>query len=226
MPFLKFDEMPRYAGQYFGTASVHGDIVFNANAANAFRIHARFDRNYVSRFQAPRLPLCDPGVLMYFQAQTMTRAVDEKMGKAVAFQDATCRCVNFPAAHSLSHRRDRRSVRLQNRLIPRLDAFWRTPHKNRARNVAAIVAEYNTQVEHHQLIFPQSLGRRAGMRQSGPIPECNNRLKGRTGGPSFAHLIFDLGSDVSLADARLQQAYRELYNLSCQDGRFAHLRQF
>ena len=66
MPFLEFDEMPRYAGQYFGTAGVHGDIVFNANAPNPFRIHARFDRNYVSGFQEPRLPLCDPGVLMYF----------------------------------------------------------------------------------------------------------------------------------------------------------------
>src|SRR5690242_20993856 len=93
--------MPRCAGQYFGTAGVHGDIVFNANASNAFRIHARFDRNYVSGCQSLRLPLCDPGVLVYFQSQAVTRTVDEKTAKAMTFQDATRRCVNVAAADSL-----------------------------------------------------------------------------------------------------------------------------
>ena len=45
---LKFDEMPRRAGQHFRTAGVDGHVVFNANAPYAFRIHARFNRNYVS----------------------------------------------------------------------------------------------------------------------------------------------------------------------------------
>src|SRR2546430_12207015 len=82
--------MPRCAAQYFGTASVDGDIVFNAYASDAFRIHARFDRNCVSRFQAPRLPLCDPGVLVYFQAQTVTRS-EEHTSELQSQSNLVCR---------------------------------------------------------------------------------------------------------------------------------------
>src|SRR5215472_18110223 len=192
--------MPRRACQYLDTARVHGDIVFNANAPNAFRIHARFNRNYISRFQEPRLPLRDPGVLVYFQAQAVTRAVDEKTAKAITFQNAACRGVDFSAADSLSHCRNRRSLRFQDRPVPRLDAFWRAPHENRARYVAAIVAEYNTQVEHHQLIFPQLFARGTCMRQCGTLSKGSNRLKGRTRGSPPAHLILNFGRDFSFAD--------------------------
>ena len=58
---------------------MHGDIIFNAYAPDAFRIYARFNRNYVSGFQPPCLPLRDSGILVNFQSQAVTRAVDEKM---------------------------------------------------------------------------------------------------------------------------------------------------
>src|ERR1700721_3803894 len=32
MPVSKLDEIPRNAGQYFGAARVHSDVVFNANS--------------------------------------------------------------------------------------------------------------------------------------------------------------------------------------------------
>jgi len=77
--FLKLDEIPRSAGQYLSTACVHGDIILNANAPNAFGIHTRFNRNYISGLQPPFLPLRDPGVLVNFQSQSMPRAVDKQM---------------------------------------------------------------------------------------------------------------------------------------------------
>src|SRR4029077_14054539 len=64
MPVLELDEIPRNAGQYFGTVSVHGHVVFDANPPDAFRVDARFDGNDVSGFQALLLPPRHPGVLM------------------------------------------------------------------------------------------------------------------------------------------------------------------
>src|SRR6266852_1832366 len=43
MPVLELDEIPRDAGQHFGTVGVHGHIIFDANPPDAFRVHARFD---------------------------------------------------------------------------------------------------------------------------------------------------------------------------------------
>src|SRR6476661_594399 len=64
MPVLELDEIPRNAGQYFGTVSVHGHIVFDANSPDAFRVHARFNGDDVSRFQALLLTPRHSGVLM------------------------------------------------------------------------------------------------------------------------------------------------------------------
>ena len=79
MPFLKLDEIPPSAGQYLGTVGVHGYVILNANAPCAFGIHARFNRNDVSGFEPPFLPLRDPGVLVHFQSQPMSCAVDKQM---------------------------------------------------------------------------------------------------------------------------------------------------
>jgi len=35
MPVSELDEIPRYAGQYFGIACVHGDVIFDANSPDA-----------------------------------------------------------------------------------------------------------------------------------------------------------------------------------------------
>src|SRR5437899_11710306 len=56
---LKLDEIPRSAGQYLGTAGVHGAIILNANPSPACGVHARFNRTYVSVSQLPLLPLRD-----------------------------------------------------------------------------------------------------------------------------------------------------------------------
>src|SRR5881227_2508677 len=159
-------------------------------------------------------------------SQAMTRTVDEKMVLSITCQDLSRGSVDVPAGDPLSYCRDRRFLRLQNRLIPRADAFRGAPRENRAGNVAAIVAEYNTQVQHDQLIFPQSLASRPGVRQGRPVPKGNNGFKRRPRGSALAHLVFDLCHDLPFAHAGLQQADRKFHDLPCQDGRLAHLGQF
>jgi hypothetical protein len=79
MPVLELDEIPRCAGQYFRTVGVNGDIIFNPNPPDASRIHAWFNCDYISRFQAPLLPPRHPGILVHFKSQPMSRTVHEEM---------------------------------------------------------------------------------------------------------------------------------------------------
>ena len=68
MPVSELDEIPRYAGQYFGIPCVHGDVIFDANSPDARHVNPRFNRDHESRFQPCLLPARDPGILVYFQA--------------------------------------------------------------------------------------------------------------------------------------------------------------
>jgi len=78
MPVSKLDEIPRYAGQYLGIPLVHGDVIFDTNSPYACHVDPGFNRNHEPRFQACLLPARHAGILMYFQAQSMPRAMREK----------------------------------------------------------------------------------------------------------------------------------------------------
>src|SRR5438132_7588733 len=223
MPALDLDEIPRCAGQYFCSVGVNGNIIFNANPPDTFQIHARFNRDYVSRLQGPLLPPRHPGILVHFQPESMARAVNKKMVEVVPRQDLPRCPIDIPAGRASLGRRDRRRLGLQNRLVPAPDALWGPPQVHRAGNVAAIVAEYSTQVQHDQLIFPQSFGRGARVRQGGSFSKCNNRFKGRSRRAFFSHLIFDLCSHLKFPNSWFQQTNRLFDHLTRQDGRPSHL---
>src|SRR4029077_19585483 len=146
MPVLNLDEIPRCAGQYFRAAGVNGDIIFNTNPPDARRIHARFNRDYVSRLQAPFLSPRHPGIFVHFQSKPMARTVNKEMIYTMPCQDLSCRAINVPAGCAAPCGLDRCLLGLQNRLVPSPDTFWGLPHVHRAGYVAAIVAEYSTQV--------------------------------------------------------------------------------
>src|SRR3979490_1999616 len=114
------------------------------------------------------------------------------MGGVVPCQDLPCRPTDVPAGRASLCRRDRCRLSLQNRLVPGPNAFWGPPHVHCAGDVATIVAEYNTQVQHDQLIFPQSFGGGARMRQGGSLSKCDDRFKCRSRHTFLSHLIFDL----------------------------------
>src|SRR5882762_1262934 len=178
MPVLELDEIPRNAGQYFGTVSVHGHIVFDANSPDAFRVHAGFNGDDVSRFQPLLLPPRHSGVLMDFQPKPVAGAMHKQTIKMVTCQDPPCSGIHVAAEGPIPRRGNGCRLRFQNPSVPRPDATGGPPHKDCTGDVAAIVAEYNTQVQHHQLIFPQSFGGRAGVRKGGASPEGHDGLKG------------------------------------------------
>src|SRR6267143_5496109 len=226
MPVLNLDEIPRNAGQYFGTVSVHGHIVFDANSPDAFRVHAGFNGNDVTWFQALLLAPRHPGVLMDFQPKPMAGAMLKQMVKMVTRQDLPCSSIHVAAEGAIRCRGNGCRLRFQNPSVPRPDATGGPPHKDRAGDVAAIVAEYHTHVQDHQLIFPQSFGGRAGMRQGAASTEGDDGLEGRSRGALLSHPVFDFGTQFKLPNSRSQQADRFFYHLTCQNGRLSHLREF
>ena len=129
MPVLELDEIPRNAGQYFGTVSVHGHIVFDANSPNAFRVDARFDGDDVPRFQEPLLPTRQPGILVNFQPKPVAGAVHEEVVQTVPRQNLSCSRIDIAAACSGPDRGNGRRLRLQDRLIPRPNAPGSSPHR-------------------------------------------------------------------------------------------------
>jgi len=226
MPALELNEIPRCAGQYFRTVSVHGNIIFDANSTDTRRIYSRFNRDYVPGLQASLLSTRHPGIFVNFEPQAVPCAMDEKVVQAVTCQDLPRRSIYVPTGRTRLRSGDCRLLGLQNRLIPRSDALWSPPHIHCAGNVAAIVAEYNTQVQHDQLIFPQSLGRGASMRKRGPFSKSDDSFERRAGRSPLSHLVFDLGAYFKFSNAGFQHANRVLDHIVRQNSRSAHLRQF
>src|SRR5271165_3349512 len=161
MPLLEFDEIPLDAGQNFTALGANCNVVFYPNATDAVHIYTRFYGNHISRFQSNRLAVGDPRRLVHLQPQAVARAVHEIFFKPVLLQDFPGRCVHFPAGDSGIHCGYRSLVGLLHRPVPSPDSVRCPAHVDRACNVAAIVGEYSTQVQHHQLIFLQPLGGRA-----------------------------------------------------------------
>ena len=146
MPVSELDEIPRYAGQYFGIPRVHGDVIFNANSPDARHVNPRFNRHHKSRLQPRFLAACHPRILVYFQAQSMPCAMGEKPVQFVTGQNLPRRGIHIPATDSGSYRRNRRDLRFQNRPVPLFHTRRSPANEHSARDVAAIVREYSTQV--------------------------------------------------------------------------------
>jgi hypothetical protein len=62
----ELDKIPPNAGNYFGSACVYGDVVFDPNSPDAGNVYPRFNRDHVSRDEPPFLPLCNPGFFVHF----------------------------------------------------------------------------------------------------------------------------------------------------------------
>src|SRR5229473_2620775 len=226
MPVLNLDEIPRCAGQYFRPVSMHDHIIFDANPPNAFRVHAWFNCNYVAALQMPLLPSRQPGVFMHFEPKPMARAVHKQMAKAVPLQNLSCSCIDIPTGRAVLCRCNGCGLCFQDGLIPGSDASSGPPHKHRAGYITAIVAEYNTQVQHDQLIFPQSFGRWTRVWKGSPFPESDDCFERGARAAELAHLVFNLCRRLQFSNSRLEETDSSLHNLYCKNGRFSHLCDF
>src|ERR1700740_3420889 len=98
----------------------------------------------------------------------MPRTVHEILFQSVFLKDIARGGIHFTASYPCPNGSDRSFLRFLNRPVPLPHALRGTPHMHGTRHVAAIVAEYSTQVQHDQLIFPQLLSRRTGMGKRTP----------------------------------------------------------
>jgi hypothetical protein len=146
MPVSELDEIPRYAGQYFGIARVHGNVIFDANSPDARHVNPRFNRNHESRFQSRLLSPRHPRILKYFETQSVPSAMSEMPVQFVTGQNLPRRGIHVSAADPNSDCRYCRDLRFQDRPVPLFHARRSSANIHRARNVAAIVREYSTQV--------------------------------------------------------------------------------
>ncbi len=87
---------------------------------------------------------------------------------------------------------------------------------DRARQIAAVVAQYSTQVQHDQLVFPDLARRRTRMRQRGAWPGSHDRFKGFSGRSFPAHPVANLRSDFKFGDSRPNQANGLFHDLGAQ----------
>jgi hypothetical protein len=146
MPVSKLDEIPRYAGQYFGIPCVHGDVIFYANSPDARHVNPRFNRDHESRLQPCLLPARYPRILMYFQAQSVPSAMREKPVQFVPSQNLPRSGIHVTAGDSGPYCCYRCDLRFQDCPVPLFHTPRSPANVHGARDVAAIVREYSTQV--------------------------------------------------------------------------------
>ena len=133
--------------------------------------------------------------------------------QSVFLENISCGRVDLAAGYSGLYRCDTGRLRFLDRLIPPANALRCPTQIHRTRHIAAIVAEYNTQVQHDQLIFPQALGGGSRMRQRGSASPKRRSFRRRGHWRPLPHLILDLSADLRLADARPDQLHRTLQGL-------------
>src|SRR5579872_2848237 len=150
----EFEEFPGGRGQNFTAARRDQGIVFNSNSPNAFDVYTGFQGHHVAGRETRLLVPSDPGILMNLKADAVARAMNKIPTKSLALQDVSGRGVDRTAGHAGLQRVAGRRLRLQHRLVPLADARGGLPHENRARQVTAVAAQYSTQVEDDQLVFP------------------------------------------------------------------------
>src|SRR3984885_8334691 len=194
--YSDLNDIPRRAGEHFGFARVYRNIVLDADAADAGNVHSRLDGDDVSGFQFLLLPFRDARVLVNFNSEPMPRAVGEVTVKPVTGQNLPGSSVHFPAGYARAHGRNGRRSSFLHRFVPAANLGRRFAHDYGSGNVAAIVREYSTHVEHDQFVFLQSFIGRSRMWKRRAFSECHDCFKGRTGGSEQPHLVFDLRGNL------------------------------
>jgi hypothetical protein len=144
--FSNLNEIPLDAGQDFTSTGAYCHVVFDPDAPNTFEVHARFYRNHISWFESSCLVSRYSGLFMYFQSQTMTCTVHEPRFQPVLLQDVSHGGIHIPAGNASLHRRYPGFLCFLYCPVPAPNSLRRPSHVDRSRHIAAIVAEYNTQV--------------------------------------------------------------------------------
>jgi hypothetical protein len=142
---------------------MHCHVVLNANPPDARYVYAWFDGNHVPLSQNVPLSTGHPWIFVHLKTKSVSGAMHKIRVKPVTRQNPSGGGIDIPTAGSRPRRGYRSRLRFLDRAIPSPYARRGTSDENSARDIAAIVGEYSTQVQYHQFIFPQSLFRRPRM---------------------------------------------------------------
>jgi hypothetical protein len=132
---------------------MNGNFVLEANSTHAFHINSRFQGHHVARTNFLFLASPHSRPFVDFNTEAMSGAVHEVRSQAMLIQDTPRRSINASGRYTRPEGVVRRFLSLLYRFIPSPDASRRASQKNHARQVAAVVAEYSTQVQHDQFVF-------------------------------------------------------------------------
>lgn len=133
---------------------MNGNIVFNANASDAGHVNARFYGNHVSGNQDILLTASHPGLFVHFQPKSVSGAMHKILIEPVTRQDPPGGGIHIATTDASLRGGYCSRLRFANRLIATPDARRSAPNEDGPGDIAAIVGEYNTQVEDDQFIFP------------------------------------------------------------------------
>jgi hypothetical protein len=161
----EFEEFPWGGRKNFGAARSHQGIVFDPNSPNAFHVYAGLQSHHVTRLQKRFLVPSDSGIFMDFQANSMTRTMDKIASEAFMLQNVPGGRIDGPTRYSRLQRTPCRRLRIQDRMVPLAHTRGRLTNVHSARKVAAVAAQYSTEVQHDQLVFPDSARRGTRMWQ-------------------------------------------------------------
>jgi hypothetical protein len=178
MPVLYLNQIPRNAGEHFGSTFVHGYVVFDPDSTNSWHVNTGLDGYHVPRLQNPLLPLREAGIFVDFQPKPMSGAMHEVLVQRLPCQDFSGSGIHFPTGRAGHYGFYGCRLGTLHGSMPHANFLGRPPHYHCPRNVAAIVREYNTQVQHDQFIFPQSFGGGSSMRVGGALTKGDDRFKG------------------------------------------------
>jgi hypothetical protein len=143
---------------------MYRDVVLNANSSDAWHINPGLNRNYIPWIQYVLLSARHAGLFVHLQSQPMSGAVHEIPVQPVTLQNVSGGCIDLPTGHASFRRGDCGPLGFLNRAVPSAYTRRSPSNEDSPRNIATIVAEYNTQVQYHQFIFAQPFFRGPRMR--------------------------------------------------------------
>src|SRR5690348_851627 len=201
-------------------------FVLQANSAYAFHVNSWLQSHHVTRPNFLFLASTNPRPFVDFDAQAVSRAVDEVCSEAMPIEKAPRGPVNASGRDTGAKSVMRGFLGLLHRFIPSPNASRRASQKDRARQITAVVAEYSTQVQHDQFVFLQPLFRRPRMWQSRTRSRGNNRVERRTARAFAAQTVIDFGRHFQLCYAWSDEIRRLSDDLGSKRGGAAHHVEF
>ena len=158
----------------FRAAFMDRNFVLDANSSHAFHVNSGFQSHDIARPNYLFLASSQPRPFVNFMPRPWPVLWTKYDPSPCCIAERAARPGPRSGGYAGAQSLVRSLLRLLDRFIPPANSRRCAPQINGARQIAAVVAEYSTQVQHHQLVFLQSLCRGMRMRQRRARPGGHN----------------------------------------------------